>query len=73
MHRLGDVPRSHLHKPEAELFGSSLPCAHSAWRAESQFSEQMCAHAKIHLRDRTESYLDGAHLIELGGEVVKEW
>ena len=47
MHCLGDVPRSHLHKPEAKLFGSSLTRAHSAWCAEFQFSEQMCAHAKI--------------------------
>ena len=27
---------------------------------------------RLHLRDRTESNLDGAHLSELGGEVVKE-
>ena len=47
MHCLGNVPRSHLDKTEAKLFGSSLPRARSAWRTESQFSEQTCAHAKI--------------------------
>ena len=36
------------------------------------FQSRCAPMPRLHLRDRTESDLDGAHLSELGGEVVKE-